>query len=315
MDSSCVIFTGSSHPELGNLIYSQFVEVGKSTVRRFADGEIGVNIEQSVRNKRVFLVQPTSPPVNDSLMELLITLDAFRRASAKEVNLIIPYYGYARQDKKVKPREPITAKLVAKLIESTNIVKRIVTVDLHSPQIQGFFEIPVDHLYGGPIIANHLYGRNFHYKDLVVVAPDVSSVGRARTLADVLKCPIAIISKRRPEANKVEIMEIVGDVHGKVCVMIDDMIDTGGSIIGGANALMHQGASEVYVAATHGLFSGDAPKKFTEADHITEVICLNTTPITPDKKFDKLRVLDVAPMLSEAMTRIVTNQSISEMFN
>ena len=315
MINDYVVYDGGQHPELAKLIADRVGSLGILTVKRFADGEIGVNIEESVRDKKVFLIAPTAPPVNDSLMALMISLDAFMRASASEVNVVMPYFGYARQDKKVHPREPITAKLVANMLQLYSNVNRIVTLDLHAPQIQGFFNIPVDHLYGGPLIADYFLEREFHKRNVVVVSPDVSSVSRARGLADVLKCPIAIISKRRPVANEVEIMEIIGDVDDKICIMLDDMIDTGSTLVKGSEALMHRGATEVYMAATHGLFSGKAKNNFMSADHIKEVVCLNTTPMNQYKTFDKLVVLDASSMLAEAIERIAANKSVSEMFN
>jgi ribose-phosphate pyrophosphokinase len=314
MENDYIVLDGGQHSALALSISDRTNSKGNITVKRFLDGEISVKIGESVRDKKVFLIAPTCPPVNDSLMGLMITLDALRRASATEVSVVMPYFGYARQDKKAHPREPITASMVAHMIQMYSNVSRVIALDLHAPQIQGFFDIPVDHLYGGPLIADHLYKREFHKRNIVIISPDVSSVGRAKNLADVLKCDIAIIAKRRPEAGRVEIMNVIGDVSDKTCIIIDDMIDSGNTIIKGSEALMHHGATDVYVTATHGLFSGDSRNKFMEAEHIKEVICLNSTPMTQEKVFDKLTVIDVAPMLSEAIDRIAKGKSVSEMF-
>ncbi|HMS54935.1 MAG TPA: ribose-phosphate pyrophosphokinase, partial [Fimbriimonadaceae bacterium] len=230
------LFAGNAHRDLAQKV-ADYLEIplGRLTATRFSDGEIRIMVDESARGNDIFLIQPTCAPVNDSLMELLIMLDAFRRASARRITVVIPYYGYARQDKKIKPREPITARLVADLIAVAG-ASRVVCVDLHAEQIQGFFNMPMDHLYAGPIIGRYMIEQGFREENIVVVSPDVAGVGRARALAEMLKAPIAIIAKRRPEPNKVDIVEIIGDVDGKKCVMIDDMIDTGGSVIQGAEA-------------------------------------------------------------------------------
>src|SRR5579872_2289014 len=228
------IFTGNAHPKLAADIAAELgTPLGAIVVKQFSDGEICIKIEESARGQDIFIVQPTCAPVNDNLIEVLIMIDAFRRASARRITVVLPYYGYARQDKKIKPREPVSARLIANLISNAG-AHRVLCVDLHAGQIQGFFDIPVDHLYAGPLIAEELKGRGLFDGNTVVVSPDVGGVARARALAEHLGTPIAIIAKRRPEANQVEIMEIIGDVAGKVCVMIDDMIDTGGSIVEGA---------------------------------------------------------------------------------
>src|SRR5438067_6696917 len=237
------IFTGNANPALAERIGDVLgAKLGCITVRHFSDGEILVKIEESARGLDVFLIQPTCAPVNDNLIEVLIMIDAFRRASARRITVVLPYYGYARQDKKVKPREPVTARLIADLITHAG-ASRVLCLDLHAGQIQGFFDLPVDHLYAGPLIADYLIQEGLYNGNTVVVSPDVGGVSRARALAEHLKSPIAIIAKRRPEPNKVEIFEIIGDVKGKVCVMIDDMIDTGGTIVEGAQALIERGAS------------------------------------------------------------------------
>lgn len=237
------IFSGYANPALADKIAHHLGRpLGKIHSTRFADGEIRVKVEESVRGMDVFIVQPTCAPVNDSLMELLIMVDAFRRASAKRITLVMPYYGYSRQDKKIKPREPVTARLVADMITAAG-AHRVLAVDLHAGQIQGFFQLPLDHLYAGPLLAAYLAEKGLTDGDTVVVSPDVGGVGRARGMAEMLHAPIAIIAKRRPEPNKVEIMEIIGDVRDKTCVMVDDMIDTGGSTVLGACALMARGVS------------------------------------------------------------------------
>jgi ribose-phosphate pyrophosphokinase len=308
------IFAGNANRELAQRVSSYLnVELGAMTSTRFSDGEIRVMIGESARGNDVFLLQPTCSPVNDSLMELLIMLDAFRRASARRITVVMPYFGYARQDKKIKPREPITARLVADLIQVAG-AHRIVGVDMHAEQIQGFFQIPVDHLYAGPIIGRHMLELGYQNEDIVVVSPDVAGVGRARALAEMLHAPIAIIAKRRPEPNKVDIVEIIGDVAGKKCVMIDDMIDTGGSIIQGAEALLKRGATEVVASCTHAVFSGNASQRLQDSV-ITGVLCLDTIPVTSEKQFPKLTVLESAPLIGEAIKRIHLNESVSTLFD
>ncbi len=309
------LFAGNAHRELGLKIADYLgIELGRMTSTRFSDGEIRLMVDESARGNDVFILQPTCAPVNDSLMELLIMLDAFRRASAQRLTVVMPYYGYARQDKKIKPREPITARLVADLIVRAG-AQRVVTVDLHAEQIQGFFDIPVDHLYGGPILGRHFVNEGFaNMDDVVVVSPDVAGVGRARSLAEMLKAPIAIIAKRRPEPNKVDIVEIIGDVSGKRCVMIDDMVDTGGSIINGAEALMKRGATEVMCCCTHAVFSGNASQRLQDSV-VSKVVALDTHPLGNEKQFPKLTVLPSAPLVGEAIRRIHLNQSISSLFS
>lgn len=309
------LFAGNAHRELGLKIADYLgIELGRMTSTRFSDGEIRLMVDESARGNDVFILQPTCAPVNDSLMELLIMLDAFRRASAQRLTVVIPYYGYARQDKKIKPREPITARLVADLIVRAG-AQRVVTVDLHAEQIQGFFDVPVDHLYGGPILGRHFVDEGFaDQDDVVVVSPDVAGVGRARSLAEMLKAPIAIIAKRRPEPNKVDIVEIIGDVSGKRCVMIDDMIDTGGSIINGAEALMKRGATEVMCCCTHAVFSGNASQRLQDSV-VSKVVALDTHPLGSEKLFPKLTILPSAPLVGEAIRRIHMNQSISSLFS
>lgn len=306
------IFTGNSHIELAKEIADIMGKpLGKATVTKFSDGEISVNIWESVRGIDVYIIQSTCSPVNDNLMELLIMIDAMKRASAGRINAIIPYYGYARQDRKAKARDPITAKLVADLIMAAG-ADRVLTMDLHANQIQGYFDIPVDHLLGMPIIAK--YFKEKQMEDLVVVSPDHGSVTRARNLAEFLNCPIAIIDKRRPEPNKSEIMNIIGNIDGKNCIIIDDMIDTAGTICNAANAIKDLGAKAVFAAATHPILSGPAVERL-EASAIEELVLLNTVPLAEEKKLEKMTFLSVVPLFAEAMTRVFTNGSISVLFD
>ena len=306
------IFTGNSHIELAKEIADIMGKpLGKATVTKFSDGEISVNIWESVRGIDVYIIQSTCSPVNDNLMELLIMIDAMKRASAGRINAIIPYYGYARQDRKAKARDPITAKLVADLIMAAG-ADRVLTMDLHANQIQGYFDIPVDHLLGMPIIAK--YFKEKQMEDLVVVSPDHGSVTRARNLAEFLNCPIAIIDKRRPEPNKSEIMNIIGNIDGKNCIIIDDMIDTAGTICNAANAIKDLGAKAVFAAATHPILSGPAVERL-EASAIEELVLLNTVPLAEEKKLEKMTFLSVAPLFAEAMTIVFTNGSISVLFD
>ena len=306
------IFTSNSHVELAKEIADIMGKpLGKATVTKFSDGEISVNIWESVRGIDVYIIQSTCSPVNDNLMELLIMIDAMKRASAGRINAIIPYYGYARQDRKAKARDPITAKLVADLIMAAG-ADRVLTMDLHANQIQGYFDIPVDHLLGMPIIAK--YFKEKQMEDLVVVSPDHGSVTRARNLAEFLNCPIAIIDKRRPEPNKSEIMNIIGNIDGKNCIIIDDMIDTAGTICNAANAIKALGAKAVFAAATHPILSGPAVERL-EASAIEELVLLNTVPLAEEKKLEKMTFLSVAPLFAEAMTRVFTNGSISVLFD
>ncbi|MGF6374978.1 ribose-phosphate pyrophosphokinase [Clostridiales Family XIII bacterium PM5-7] len=306
------VFTGSTHTELAEEIASIMGKpLGKATVTKFSDGEISVNLWESVRGIDVYIVQPTCNPVNSNLMELLIMIDAMKRASAGRINAVIPYYGYARQDRKAKARDPITAKLVANLIVAAG-ADRVVTMDLHASQIQGYFDIPVDHLVGMPILAK--YFKKKALEDVVIVSPDHGSVTRARNMAEYLDCPIAIVDKRRPEPNKSEIMNIIGNIEGKNCIIIDDMIDTAGTISNAANAIKDLGANAVYACATHPVLSGPAVERI-EKSAIEELVLLNTIPMPEDKKIEKMRFLSVAPLFAEAMTRVFTNGSISKLFD
>lgn len=305
------IFTGNAHPELAEKIASIMGKpLGKCDVAQFSDGEISLNLWESVRGVDIYIVQPTCDPVNDNLMELLIMIDAMKRASAGRINAVIPYYGYARQDRKAKARDPITSKLVANLIVAAG-ADRVVTMDLHANQIQGYFDIPVDHLIGMPILAKYFKEKNLN--DVVVVSPDHGSVTRARNMAEYLDCPIAIVDKRRPEPNKSEIMNIIGNIDGRNCIILDDMIDTAGTICNAAAAIKDLGAKEVYSCATHAVLSGPAIKRLEESV-IKEVVLLDTIPIDKDKMIDKFTTLSVAPIFAEAMTRIFTNGSVSKLF-
>ena len=306
------IFTGNSNPAFAEEIAEIMGKpLGKATVTKFSDGEISVNIWESVRGLDIYIVQATSNPVNDNLMELLIMIDAMKRASAGRINAIIPYYGYARQDRKAKARDPITAKLVANLIVAAG-ANRVLTMDLHANQIQGYFDIPVDHLLGMPILAK--YFQDMHLEDPVVVSPDHGSVTRARNMAQYLNCPIAIIDKRRPEPNKSEIMNIIGNIENKNCIIVDDMIDTAGTICNAANAIKELGAKSVRAAATHPILSGPAVERI-EASAIEELILLNTVPLPEEKRLLKMTTLSAAPLFAEAMTRVFTNGSISVLFD
>lgn len=310
-----MLFAGNANKVLGQKVADYLgIELGRMTSTQFSDGELRVMVDQSARGKEVFIIQPTCAPANDTLMELLIMLDAFRRASAMKINVVMPYYGYARQDKKIKPREPVTARLVADLIENGGAT-RVVAVDLHAEQIQGFFNIPVDHLYGGPIIGRYLIEQGYREdEDVIVVSPDVGGVGRARSLAEMLHAPLAILAKRRPEPNKVDIVEIIGEVDGRRCIMIDDMVDTGGSVVHGAETLIKSGAIEVMACCTHAVFSGAASQRLQDSV-LSKVVAMDTVPIPADKQFGKLTVLPVAPLLGEAIKRIHMNRSVSTLFD
>ncbi|MBE6048721.1 MAG: ribose-phosphate diphosphokinase [Clostridium sp.] len=308
------IFTGNSHPELAREIAEILgLPVGKAKVSTFSDGEISVDINETVRGADVFIIQSTCSPVNNNLMELLIMIDAFKRASAGRITAVIPYYGYARQDRKAKSRDPITAKLVADLLTAAG-AHRVLTMDLHAAQIQGYFNIPVDHLLGSPILAKHFVDKGLaDQDDVVVVSPDLGSVTRARKFADKLHAPIAIIDKRRPKANVSEIMNIIGDVEGKRCILIDDMIDTAGTITNAANALRDLGATAVYACCTHGVLSGPAFDRLNSSA-IEELVMLNTITLPEDADTSKISSLSVAPIFAEAIQRIYDDEPISKLF-
>lgn len=306
------IFTGNSNPSLAAEIAEYLgVELGAANVKRFSDGEISIAIDESVRGADVFVIQPTSSPVNDNIMELLIMIDALRRASAKRITAVIPYYGYARQERKTRARDPITAKLLANIFTAAG-TRRVVTMDLHAPAIQGFFDIPVDHLPCVPILAE--YFLNKQLQDVVVVSPDLGGVTRARDLAERIGASIAIIDKRRPEPNVAEIMHIIGDLEGKSVIMFDDIIDTAGTITQGAAALVERGAREVYACCTHPVLSGPALSRLQDSV-IKEVVVTNTIQVPDEKKIDKFKVLSVAPLLGEAIIRIHEDLSVSKLFS
>ena len=311
MFSEFKVFAGNSNDVLAEEIASLMGKpLGRCTVKKFSDGEVSVSIWESVRGCDVFIIQSTCNPVNDNLMELLIMIDAMKRASAGRITAVIPYYGYARQDRKAKARDPITAKLVANMLEAAG-ADRVLTMDLHAAQIQGYFDIPVDHLLGMPIIQNYFIQKEI--EELVIVSPDHGSVPRARKMAEPLNCPIAIVDKRRPEPNKSEIMNIIGDVAGKNCIIIDDMIDTAGTISNAANAIKELGAKSVRAAATHAVLSGPAIERL-ENSAIEELVLLNTMPISEEKIISKMKILSVGPLFADAMTRIHTNDTISKLF-
>ena len=307
------LFTANANTPLSEEIAEYLgIQLGKSKVNTFADGEIAVEISESVRGCDVFIIQPTCAPVNDNLMELLIMIDALRRASAQRITAVIPYYGYARQDRKTKPRDPISAKLVANLISAAG-ADRLIVMDLHNRAIQGFFDIPVDHLPGVPLLAE--YYKNLDNKDLIVVSPDVGGVVRARNLAKSLGVDLAIIDKRREQANKAEVMNVIGDIKDKNVIMIDDMIDTAGTITKGAKALKNMGVKEIYACCTHPVFSPPAMERLEESV-ISEVLVTNTIPIDYQKQghCSKIKALSVAALLGEAIIRIHENLSVSRLF-
>ncbi len=307
------IFAGNSNRALAEEIAEKIgLPLGIATVGTFSDGESAINIGEVVRGSDVFVIQSTCTPVNDNLVELLIIMDALRRASAGRITAVIPYYGYARQDRKARARDPISAKLVANLITTAG-ADRVLTMDLHTPQLQGFFDIPVDHLLGVPVMASYFAEKFERVDDVVAVSPDVGSVTRTRKFAERLDIPIAIIDKRRPKANVSEIMNIVGDVNNKKVVLIDDLIDTAGTIVNGANALLEMGAKEVYACCTHGVLSGPACDRI-EQSCIKELVTLNTIPLPKNKPTGKITALSVAAIFAEAIERIYGDISISTLF-
>ncbi len=306
------IFTGNANPALAAEICQYLgVPLGVSQASRFSDSEIRVCIQENVRGADVFVIQPTGHPVNENLMELLVMIDALKRASARRITAVMPYFGYARQDRKTRAREPITAKLVANLLTASG-VNRVITMDLHAGQIQGFFDIPVDHLPAGPILAEYLIRR--YLDDVVVVSPDVGGVVRARDLAERIGAPLAVIDKRRPEPNVSEIIHVIGPVQNKTAVILDDIIDTAGTIAEGGHALLQYGAKAVYVCCTHPILSGPAIDRLRDSV-IEEVIVTNTIQIPSEKMLPKIKVLSVAPLLGEAIIRVHENLSVSKLFD
>jgi len=304
----------SNEPLAEKIAESVGVPLSEISVKRFADGEVQINIEESIRGDNVFVIQSTAAPVNDNLMELLIMIDALRRASANQINVVLPYYGYARQDRKARSREPITAKLVANMLERAGAT-RVLALDLHAAQIQGFFDIPMDHLQGAPLLADYLIESGIaDKKNAVVVSPDHGGMTRARNLNNMLEleAPVAVIDKRRPKPNVAEVGSIVGDVKGKTAIMIDDMIDTAGTITQGAELIMEHGAKEVYVAS-HAVFSGPAVERLQNSV-FTKVIVTDSINLPEDKKFDKLEIVSVGELIGEAIRRINNNEAISSLF-
>lgn len=311
--STIKIFTGNSNPELAQAIAAQLeLPLGGANVGVFSDGEISVSIKETVRGAEVFVIQSTSMPVNNNLMELLIMIDAFKRASAGKITAVIPYFGYARQDRKSKARDPITAKLVADLIIAAG-ASNVLTMDLHAPQLQGFFEIPVDHLLGVPVLCSHYMERHFDGDDLVVVSPDVGSVTRARNFASRMNAPIAIVDKRRQKANESEVMNVIGEVEGRRCILVDDMTDTAGTLVKAAEALKNKGAKAVYACVTHGVLSGPAIERI-EKSCIEEMVITNTIALPVAKQISKIRVISVAEIFAQAIKRIYEDRPISKLY-
>ncbi len=309
------IFTANSNPDFAKSIAKKLgLPLGDSEVGKFSDGEIFVNINETVRGSDVFVVQSTCLPVNDNFMELLIMIDALKRASAGRITAVIPYFGYARQDRKAKRRDPISAKLCADLITAAG-ADRVLTMDLHAPQIQGFFNIPVDHLLGQPILSNYFKEEFSSDKEnTVVVSPDLGSVTRARKFADNIDVPIAIVDKRRPRPNVSEVMNIIGDIKDKNVILVDDMIDTAGTIVNGAEALRQRGAKKVCACCTHAVLSGPAIERIQNSC-IEELVVLDTVPLTEEKKLGKIKVLSASDIFAEAIERIYEDVSVSTLFN
>ncbi len=310
--NSIEILAGNSNRPLAEAVAEELgLPLSNAEVSKFSDGEISVTLPQTVRGKDVFIIQSTAIPVNDNLMELLIMIDACKRASAGRVTAVMPYFGYARQDRKARPRDPITAKLVADILTSAG-ADRVLTMDLHAAQIQGFFDIPVDHLYGAPLLARYFKKRMD--ENWVVVSPDVGSVGRARNFASRVNASLAIVDKRRPRANAIEVMNVIGDVEGKTCLMVDDMIDTAGTICQGAEALMKFGAKEVYACCTHGVLSGPAMERLT-ASPIKEIAVLDTINLPESVKNNpKITVLPVAKHIAKAIKSVYSDSSLSAIY-
>ena len=312
------IICGNSNPEFANTICKELgIPMSKATVKTFSDGEVSVSLEETVRGADVFLIQSTCKPVNDNLMELLVMVDACRRASAGRITAVIPYFGYARQDRKAKSRDPISAKLVANMITAAG-ANRVLTMDLHAAQIQGFFDIPLDHLLGNPTFVDYFMKKfpedQFNHDDFVVVSPDVGSVGRARAFATKVHMGLAIVDKRRQKANVCEVMNVIGDVRGKTCILFDDMVDTAGSLCNAAKALVEiGGAKEVYACATHGVLSGPAYERL-EASPIKEMVFTNTIPEMGNTPSGKIKYLDVAPVFARAIEHVHGGTSIADLF-
>ncbi len=312
METSICVFSGNSNRPLAESICSILgIEMGSAEVKRFSDGETSVDIHQSIRGKDIYIVQSTCSPTNEHLMELLVMLDAVKRASARIVTAVIPYFGYARQDRKASPRTPITAKLVANLLTTAG-ADRVLTMDLHAGQIQGFFDIPVDNLYAKPVMLNYI--KDQYTNHLCIVSPDAGGVERARAYAKPLKADLAIIDKKRERANESDVMHIIGDVKGKICLLIDDMVDTAGTLTNGAAALREAGATKVAACCTHAVLSGPAISRITNSP-LEELVVTDTIPLKGDAAMcKKITVLSVAPLLGEAIKRIYSHESVSELF-
>lgn len=309
------IFAGNANKALAKAVADEMgLPLGAADVKKFSDGEVSVSLGESVRGADCFIIQSTSSPVNDNLMEILIMIDAMKRASAARINVVIPYFGYARQDRKAASRDPISAKLVADLLTTAG-ANRVLTMDLHAPQIQGFFNIPLDNLFGAPLLANYFKSKmTGNHDEYVVLSPDLGSVTRARNFAQVLDCPIAIIDKRRPKANVSEVMNIIGDVKGKNVMILDDMIDTAGTLCNAAKAVVEIGGAKTVVAgATHGVLSGPAMERINNSV-ISELVVLDTIEIPQEKRSEKMVVLSTAPHFADAITRIYEDEPISPLF-
>ncbi|MGE4320180.1 MAG: ribose-phosphate diphosphokinase [Acholeplasmataceae bacterium] len=307
------LFALSSNKQLAEEVSkASGIEISNVEVLRFADGEISVNIEHSVRGHDVFVIQSTSSPANDHIMELLVFADAVKRASAKSVTVLMPYYGYSRQDRKSKSRQPITAKLIADMLEVAGI-DRLICIDLHAAQIQGFFNIPIDNFPAGPLLADYFVHQK-KLKDIVVVSPDHGGVTRARRFAKTFDAPLAIIDKRRPEPNKAEVQNIIGNVEGKVAIMIDDIIDTAGTLVAGAQALIDAGAKAVYAAATHPVFSSNAIERI-ENSVISEVVVTDTISMDPQVKSTKIKQVSIGPLLGQSILHVIKDEPISQIFD
>lgn len=304
-----MVFSGTSHSLLGNEIATDLgVEPGRVEISRFSNGEIYVRFSESVRGVDAFVIQSCAEPVNESIMEMLIMIDALKRASAKRITAVMPYYGYSRQDKKTLAREPVSARMLADLISAAG-ANRVLSMDLHAGQIQGFFDFPVDHITALPILAGHISKKGF--PQLVVVSPDAGRVKVAKKLADRLNVPMAILHKRRPDKNVAEILHIIGDVRGKTAVLIDDMVDTAGTMVEAAAALKREGALSIYACATHPILSGSAVERISMSD-IEELVVTNTLPVPPEKKIGKITILSIAPLLANTIMAVFKEESVSE---
>ena len=314
MHGQVKIFSGNSNKSLAKKIADKLgLPLGNMEVGKFSDGEVAINIKETVRGCDVFLIQSTSSPVNDNLMELLVMIDACKRASASRITAVIPYFGYARQDRKARARDPITAKLVANLLEKAG-ADRVLTMDLHSSQVQGFFDIPVDNLMGMPVLAKYFSRQGFRGDDVVIVSPDVGSVARSRKMASKFDATLAIVDKRRPRANVMEVMNIIGDAKGKRALMIDDMIDTAGTITQGASAIVDiGGASEVYACCSHGVLSGPAIERIQKSP-LKEVVVLDTIELPEEKLIDKIKVVTVADLFADAIERVYSDLPVSKLY-